>query len=61
MIKQSLRDGVLLAEEEALDAALGRAIALGHSPESQEGLRAFLAREAPDFVSVRAHRVDATR
>lgn len=53
MIKQSLRDGLLLAEDEALDAALDRAIALGHSPESREGLRAFLAREAPDFASVR--------
>lgn len=61
MIKQSLRDALLLPEEEALDAALGRAISLGHSPESEEGLRAFLARETPDYASVRAHRADEPR
>jgi enoyl-CoA hydratase/carnithine racemase len=60
MIKQSLRDALALPEEAALDAALDRAIALGHSAESREGLRAFLAREAPDYASARARAADGT-
>lgn len=60
MIKQSLSDALVLPEEEALDAALDRAISLGHSPESREGLRAFLAKEAPDYASVRAKRAAGT-
>ena len=54
MIRQSLRDALDLDEAAALDSALDRAIALGRSPESREGLRAFLAREAPDYAAARA-------
>ncbi|RST85014.1 enoyl-CoA hydratase/isomerase family protein [Aquibium carbonis] len=61
MIKRSLRDALALPEDEALDAALDRAVSLGHAPESREGLRAFLAREAPDFASARRRPADETR
>lgn len=53
MIKQSLRDGYGLDESAALTTALDRAVALGRSAESREGLRAFMAREAPDFGAAR--------
>jgi enoyl-CoA hydratase/carnithine racemase len=58
MIKRSLRDAIEASEAEALAAALDRAIALGASPESREGLRAFAARVRPDFAAARAHPVD---
>jgi 2-(1,2-epoxy-1,2-dihydrophenyl)acetyl-CoA isomerase len=56
LIKQSLRDNFNLDETAALDGALERAIALGRSPEATEGLRAFRAREKPDFAAARARR-----
>ena len=56
MIKLSLRDNFGGNEATALAAALERAIGLGRSPEAREGLRAFAAREKPDFVAARAKR-----
>ncbi len=53
MIKRSLRDAFETDEAAALAAALERAIALGGSSESREGLRAFTARERPDFAAAR--------
>jgi enoyl-CoA hydratase/carnithine racemase len=58
MIKRSLREAVEASEAEALSAALDRAIALGASPESREGLRAFSARVRPDFAAARTRPID---
>ena len=54
MIKLSLRDNFGGNEATALAAALERAIDLGRSPEAREGLRAFAAREKPDFAAARS-------
>lgn len=56
LIKRSLRDNFSSGETAALDSALERAIALGRSPEAIEGLRAFGARQKPDFAAARAKR-----
>jgi enoyl-CoA hydratase len=53
-IKRSLRLAREVSEKEALDAALSAAIQHSDSPEVAEGLRAFAAKEKPDFVSLSA-------
>ncbi len=50
-IKKSLRLAREVSEQEAIDAALAAAIQHSDSPEVTEGLRAFAAKEKPDFVS----------
>jgi enoyl-CoA hydratase len=50
-IKQSLRLAREVSEKEAIDAALAAAIQHSDSPEVAEGLRAFAAKEKPDFLS----------
>lgn len=52
-LKGAMREGAELPEAEALRLGLERAIALGKSPEVAEGLRAFAAKEKPDFVKAR--------
>lgn len=52
-LKGAMREGAELPEAEALRLGLERAIALGNSPEVAEGLRAFAAKEKPDFVKAR--------
>jgi len=49
-IKQSLRLAREVSEKEAIDAALAAAIKHSDSPEVAEGLRAFTAKEKPDFT-----------
>ena len=49
-IKQSLRLAREVSEKEAIDAALAAAIKHSDSPEVAEGLRAFAAKEKPDFT-----------
>lgn len=51
-IKQSLRLARELPEKEAIEAALAAAIRHSDSPEVAEGLRAFAAKEKPDFISL---------
>jgi enoyl-CoA hydratase len=51
-IKQSLRLARRVSEKEAIDAALAAAVQHSDSPEVAEGLRAFAAKEQPDFVSL---------
>lgn len=51
-IKQSLRLAREVSEKEAIDAALAAAIQHSDSPEVAEGLRAFAAKEKPDFISL---------
>ncbi len=51
-IKQSLRIARGVSEQEAVDAALAAAIQHSDSPEVAEGLRAFAAKEKPDFTSL---------
>jgi enoyl-CoA hydratase len=51
-IKKSLRLAREVSEQEAIDAALAAAIQHSESPEVAEGLRAFAAKEKPDFVSL---------
>lgn len=53
-IKQSLRLAREVSEKEAIDAALAAAIRHSDSPEVAEGLRAFAAKEKPDFSSLSA-------
>jgi enoyl-CoA hydratase len=50
-IKKSLRLARGLSEKEAIEAALNAAILHSDSPEVAEGLRAFVAKEKPDFLS----------
>lgn len=49
-IKQSLRLAREVSEKEAINAALAAAIKHSNSPEVAEGLRAFAAKEKPDFT-----------
>ena len=49
-IKQSLRLAREVSEKEAINAALAAAIKHSDSPEVAEGLRAFAAKEKPDFT-----------
>jgi enoyl-CoA hydratase len=51
-IKQSLRLAREVSEKEALASALAAAIQHSDSPEVAEGLRAFAAKEKPDFTSL---------
>ena len=51
-IKKSLRLARDLSEKEAIDAALNAAIRHSDSPEVAEGLRAFAAKQKPDFNSL---------
>jgi enoyl-CoA hydratase len=53
-IKKSLRLSREVSEKEAIDAALAAAIRHSDSPEVAEGLRAFAAKEKPDFISLSA-------
>ncbi len=52
-LKGAMREGWELPEADALRLGLERAIALGKSPEVAEGLRAFAAKEKPDFAMAR--------
>jgi enoyl-CoA hydratase len=52
-LKGSMREGANLPEAEALRLGLERAIALSASAEVAEGLRAFAAKEKPDFAAAR--------
>ncbi len=52
-LKGALREGAELPEAEALRLGLERAVALGASSEVAEGLRAFAAKEKPDFARAR--------
>ena len=54
MIKLSVRHNFNDTEVAAFAAALEHAIEIGRSPEALEGLRAFAAREKPDFIAARA-------
>jgi len=53
-IKRSLRLAREVSEKEAIDAALAAAIRHSDSPEVAEGLRAFAAKQKPDFTSIPA-------
>lgn len=55
-IKQSIRLARNVSEKAALDAALAAAIRHSDSAEVAEGLRAFAAKEKPDFLSLRPDR-----
>jgi enoyl-CoA hydratase/carnithine racemase len=52
-LKGSMREGADLPEADALRLGLERAVALGASAEVAEGLRAFAAKEKPDFAAAR--------
>jgi enoyl-CoA hydratase len=52
-LKRAMRLSAELPEHTALDRVLEMAVALGDSPEVAEGLRAFLAKEKPDFRKLR--------
>jgi enoyl-CoA hydratase len=52
-LKGAMREGWELPEGDALRLGLARAIDLGKSPEVAEGLRAFAAKEKPDFAKAR--------
>jgi enoyl-CoA hydratase len=52
-LKQAMRLSAELPERAALDRVLEMAVALGDSREVAEGLRAFLAKEKPDFRKLR--------
>lgn len=52
-LKGAMREGIELPEADALRLGLERAVALGRSPEVAEGLRAFAAKEKPDFAKAR--------
>ncbi len=51
-IKQSLRLAREVSEKDAIDAALAAAIQHSDSAEVAEGLRAFAAKQKPDFISL---------
>lgn len=52
-LKQAMRLSAELSENEALDRVFQMAVELGDSAEVSEGLRAFLAKERPDFSKLR--------
>lgn len=52
-IKTSLREAETLAPQEALNRSLAAGIAHAGSTDAMEGMRAFAARERPDFVAAR--------
>lgn len=52
-LKQAMRLSAELPERAALDRVLEMAVALSDSAEVSEGLRAFLAKEKPDFMKQR--------
>ncbi len=52
-IKTSLTEADTLPPQEALDRALAAGIAHADTTDASHGLRAFLARETPDFVAAR--------
>jgi enoyl-CoA hydratase len=52
-LKQAMRLSAGLPEREALARVIEMAIAHGRSPEVAEGLRAFLAKQKPDFSKLR--------
>ena len=54
MIRQSMREAVGRDDAEAISSTLARAITHGESAEAEEGLRAFMARQKPDFRAARA-------
>jgi len=59
-IKRSLRFAREVSEREAIDAALAAAIRHSDSPEVAEGLRAFAAKQKPDFTSISVQKPAST-